>query len=286
MRMRPWMAAGLALALAVPAAPAGAAEPAFRPLFNRKDLTGWDTYLVKPQKTSDVPGLKKNEKGEYVEEIGPNKDPLNVFTVVDVDGKPALRVSGEVFGAVTSKEEFENYHFRVEFKWGEKKWPPREKVVRDSGLLYHCVGKPNGAGNGWMRSLEAQIQEHDCGDFYSVAGKVGPLVDVEGEKKGNAIVYKKGGEKFVGTKSRVIRDVDHEKPGAWNTIEVMCVGNVCVHLVNGKVNNVLTNPRYEENGKIVPMTRGKIQLQSEGAEVFYREMAVRPLDKIPDDLLK
>src|SRR5205807_1073032 len=124
--------------------------------------------------------------------------------------------------------------------WGSKKWPPREKAVRDSGLLYHCVGKHGAAGTFWMQSLECQIQEHDCGDFYSVAG---PVVDVEGERKGDQepITYKKGGQQFTGVRSRIIRDVDHEKPvGQWNTIELLTVGGTAVHVVNGKANLVLT----------------------------------------------
>ena len=85
-----------------------------------------------------------------------------------MDGKPAIRISGEIFGALTSKDEFENYHLKLEFKWGEKKWPPREKAVRDSGLLYHCVG-PQGGQSGKAPSgcsrWKCQIQEKDCGDF-------------------------------------------------------------------------------------------------------------------------
>jgi hypothetical protein len=249
-----------------------AADDGWTQLFNGKDLTGWDTWLGKPSKEKEPVGL--------------NKDPNKVYTVVEVDGKPAIRISGETFGALTSKEDFENYHLRLEFKWGQKKWPPREKAVRDSGLLYHCVGPHGAAGSYWMQSLECQIQEHDCGDFYSVAG---PIVDVEGDRKGDKgpITYKKGGTKFTGVRSRIIRDVDHEKPvGQWNTIELLAVGPVCVHVVNGKANMVLTNPRRKVGDKEEPLTRGKIQLQSEGAEVFYRNIAVRPLKKIPDEYVK
>jgi thiol:disulfide interchange protein DsbD len=40
-----------------------------------------------------------------------------------------------------------------------------------------------------------------------------------------------------------------------------------LYILNGKVNLVLTNPRYQEGGRTIPLTRGKIQLQSEAAEV-------------------
>src|SRR5262249_7837682 len=158
-----------------------------------KDLSGWDTWLGKPQKDQPPVGL--------------NTDPKGVYSVVTVDGQPAIRISGEIFGALTSKEEFENYHLRLEFKWGEKKWPPGDKAVRDSGLLYHCVGPHGAGGSFWMQSLECQIQERDCGDFWSVAGV---LVDVQAEENAQKqLVYKKGGMKHSGVKRRIIKDDDY-----------------------------------------------------------------------------
>ena len=256
-------------------------EPGVKSLFNGKDLTGWDTYLARPHPSMDIPGLKRNEKGQYLEDIGLNKDPIQNFTVVEKDGQPAIRISGQVFGALTTKDEYENYHIRLEVKWGEKRWPPREKAVRDSGLLYHCYGPQNGAGNGWMRSLECQIQEHDCGDFWSVGG---PKIDVEVEKKGNALVWKKGGELVKGTRSRIIKSVEKEDLTGWNVIEVYTIGSKAVHVVNGTVNLVLSKARYEEGGKEIPLTRGKIQLQSEGAEVFYRNITIRPISAFPKQI--
>lgn len=261
----------LTLCLAAPAADQPAGE--WQQLFNGKDFTGWETWLGKPYKEKEPVGL--------------NTDPRKVYSVVEVDGKPAIRISGEIFGALTSKEEFENCHIRLEFKWGEKRWPPRDQTVRDSGLLYHCVGPHGAAGSFWMQSIECQIQEHDCGDFWSVGGVI---VDVEGERKGDKgpITYKKGATKMTAGKGgRIIKSADHEnKTGEWNTIEVLTVGTTSVHLVNGKPNMVLTNARRLVEGKEVPLAKGKIQLQSEGAEVFYRNIAVKPIQKIPDEYLK
>lgn len=259
----------------VPAA-LSAGEKGWTELFNGKDLTHWDTWLGRPYKGKDIVGL--------------NKDPQKVYTVVEADGKPAIRVSGEIWGALTSKKEYENYHFSVEFKWGEKRWPPREKTVRDSGLLYHCVGPHGAQGTFWMRSQELQIQEHDCGDYWSVAGAI---VDVEGYRKGGKgpIIYKKGGEKFTvpskGTGSRIVKHPDNEKKtGEWNTIELLAVGQTSVHVVNGKVVMILTGSRQRVGDKEVPLTRGKLQLQSESAEVYYRNIRIRPLEKIPADYLQ
>jgi hypothetical protein len=258
----------------------------WKPLFNGKDLSGWETWLGRPNRTVEGLDLKKNDKGDYVDSVGLDKDPKKVYTVVQVDGKPAIRISGEIFGALTSKEEYGDYHLKLEFKWGEKKWPPREKAVRDSGLLYHCVGPHGAQGTFWMQSPECQIQEHDCGDFWSVAGVI---VDVEGERKDGKgpLTYKKGGTKATVASGRIVKSADFEKPnGEWNTIEALVVGNHAVHLVNGKPNMVLTNIRRKVDGKEEPIHKGKLQLQSEGAEVFYRNIAIRPLKKIPDEYLK
>lgn len=243
-------------------------------LFNGKDLDGWDTWLGQPLGEKEAVGL--------------NKDPKHVYTVALIDGKPAIRISGEIFGALTSKKEFESYHLKLEFKWGEKRWPPREKAVRDSGLLYHCVGPHGAAGSFWMRSQECQIQEHDCGDYWSVAGAV---VDVEGERNEGKgpVVYKKGGQKFTvpgkNSGARIVKHPDNEKPtGQWNTVELLTVGPTSVHIINGTVNMVLTNSRHLVAGKEVPLTRGKIQLQSEGAEVLYRNIVYKKITAIPDHL--
>jgi hypothetical protein len=273
---------GWLAALALAAAPAVAAPAAadtgggWVQLFNGKDLTGWDTWLGRPH------GGK--------EPVGLNKDPAGVYKVVEADGKPAIRISGEIWGALTSEKEYGNYHLRLDFKWGKKRWPPRAKDLRDSGLLYHCVGPHGAGGSWWMRSLEFQIEETDCGDFWSVDGAT---VDVQGERKkaGGEIYYKKGGRTFTvptkATGARIIKDHDYEHPsGQWNTLDLYTVGGTSVHVVNGHVVMVLTHARQRLGGKEVPLHRGKLQLQSEGAEVYYRNIAIRPLDRIPDGLLK
>ena len=49
---------------------------------------------------------------------------------------------------------------------------------------------------------------------------------------------------------------------------------------------ILTNSRQKGDGKDVPLTRGKLQLQSEGAEVYYRNIQVRPLSTLPAEYAK
>ncbi|RYF64753.1 MAG: DUF1080 domain-containing protein, partial [Cytophagaceae bacterium] len=127
-------------------------------LFNGKDLTGWETYLDRPY-TAD--------KSTETKPLGLNNDPSRVFSVATVDSKPALRISGETFGGINTLAEFGNYHLRLEFKWGTLQWPPKLGQPRDSGLLYHSVGK-HGTPMLWMESFEYQIQEGDTGDYWGV----------------------------------------------------------------------------------------------------------------------
>jgi len=292
MNRRAAVLAMLAVPLAVragrAAGAAGQTPEGWTPLFNGRDLASWDTFLGKPHKSTEVPGHMRNAQGEYDAVLGVNRDPTSVFSVVPVDGAPAIRISGEIYGALTTRLEYENYHLRFEFKWGEKRWPPREQAIRDSGCCYHCIG-PHGASYGfWMRSFEFQIQEGDCGDFYSLAGVI---VDAEAVRKdpgnpANELIFTRGAPRILGHTRRIIKDADHEKPGgAWNTMDLYCLGQTSIHSVNGTANMVLSGLRHKVDGREVPLTKGRIQLQSEAAEVFYRNIAVRPIGEIPKGIL-
>ncbi len=263
---------------------AGQDADRWTPLFNGRDLSGWETFLGRPHRQVEVPGQQRNQQGEYLDAVGVDSDARGVFSVVQMDGEPAIRISGEIYGALTTRAEHENYHLRFEFKWGEKKWPPREQAGRDSGCCYHAVG-PHGASYGfWMQSCEFQIQEGDCGDFYSLAGVI---VDAEGDpvKPGDPkteLTYRKGAPQVVGHTRRIIRNQANEKPhGQWNALDLYCLGQTSVHVVNGTPNMVLSGLRRRVDGRDVPLTKGRIQFQSEGAEVFYRRVAMRTIREIP-----
>jgi hypothetical protein len=258
------------------------------PLFNGKDLAGWDTWLGKPHRLSDVPGLVRNEQGDYTSPVGLNTDPKHLFSVVRVDGGAAIRVSGEIYGGLITAEAYENYHLRFEFKWGEKRWPPREQAVRDTGCCYHSIGPHDASYGFWMKSFEFQIQEGDCGDFYSLAGVI---VDAQAVVRDplnpkSDLAFVRGAPRVVGTTRRIIKDADAERPrGEWNTLELYCLGQTSVHVVNGRTNMVLTGLRHMVDGREAPLTKGRIQLQSEAAEVFYRNIAIRSIREIPAAVL-
>jgi hypothetical protein len=282
-----------ALGAAVAGSPLGAArQDGWTSLWNGKDFSGWTTWMQRPEPSSEVEGMTRNAQGRYTDPIGTGRDPLKVFTILpDVDGRPAIRISGEVFGEMRTTRSFSNYQLRLQFKWGEKKWPPRagETTPRDSGLLYHVHAEPGAEGRTWARSVELQIQERDVGDLYAIGSTV--AVRARARRTGQTLdhIYDPAGPwtyfaQSVGMSGRCIKDPDNERPnGEWNTVELVCLGPDSIHIVNGKVVMRLHGPQTITTPVPTLVTSGPIALQSEGAEIFYREIAFRPINRVPQE---
>jgi hypothetical protein len=230
-------------------------------LFNGRDLSGWYTWT-------------RDSKYE---------DPKKVFTVVD--GK--IRISGEEWGGIATRNMYRDYHLIVEWRWGGPTLGDRKTKARDSGILVHAVGEDGAYSNTWLESIEAQIIEGGCGDFILVGGKNRPSLTAEvREGPNNQLYWQEGGKKLTRDRGRFNwygRDPewkdeigfrgrqDLEKPtGEWNRSEVICDRDTIRNLVNGKVVNYGTNSSH---------TFGKIQLQSEGAEIWIRRVELRPLKR-------
>lgn len=250
----------------------------WEPLLDEK-LSQWDVWMGVPHKTVTGPGIthQPDSDGKNGTPLGLNNDPLGVFSVVPVDGEPVLRITGQVFGGLTTKKEYENYHLSLHFKWGEKKWAPRLEGKRDSGLLLHCVGKHGAFWNVWKRCLECQVQEGDCGDFFALAGTGADIPVTFEEGKWGQQYDPKADRHFV--TGRGIHNLMNEKPnGQWNLIEVKTVGDHMAFYVNGKKNMELFNTREKAgNDTWKPLTKGQIQIQSEAAEVYYKDIKIRPI---------
>ncbi|MBN8877728.1 MAG: DUF1080 domain-containing protein [Sphingobacteriales bacterium] len=101
-------------------------------LFNGKDFNGWESYLG-PAYDTVAHDFKSNR-------FGLNNDPDSVFTVVQNGGENIIRISGQHFCCLATMQEFENYHLRLQFRWGKQKYAPRKSSKRDSGVLYHSHG--------------------------------------------------------------------------------------------------------------------------------------------------
>jgi hypothetical protein len=212
-------------------------------LFDGKDLSQFDTFLPSS---------------------GLNADPNHVFTVE----KGVVHVSGTEMGYFITKQEYKNYYLRAEFKWGEGTFAPRSGQARDSGILYNIQG-PNKV---WPRSVEFQINEGCTGDFWltdgaALTGKDG--VRVTGPVGGAMKIdrFNKGEFKNITGWRDPTNEV--EKPhGQWNVVELVNRDGHVWQYVNGKLANVGTDA-FPASGKIL--------FQSEGAEVFFRNIKIYPL---------
>ncbi|WP_406685444.1 DUF1080 domain-containing protein [Seonamhaeicola sp. MEBiC1930] len=256
-----------------------------------KGLTNFDIWLSIPH--SSVTGLPEgtyqSDKMNSGAPIGLNNNLKNVFSMIEENGEPVLKISGEIFGCISSKQSYKNYHLSVMFKWGDKKWEPRLDKKRDSGILYHCYGEHGRFWNTWKTCLEYQVQESDLGDFIPLGGnsaipKVGsPTADIRGdftnEKKfdSNSEVYSIG-------KGYIQASSEHDKPhGEWNHLEIYVIGNNAVHIVNGEIVMVVENAK-KHDGTI--LDEGEIQIQSEAAECYYKQLTLTPIKKFPKFIKK
>jgi len=254
-----------------------------------KDLSRWDTYLAFRHDSSYRGGAPVDAAGRPIEPIGYGKDPAGVFTLSRDKGALVLRVSGEIYGCIFTREEFGNYRLKLNVKWGTKRWPPKTDKLRDSGLLYHSVG-PAGVDywRAWMLSQEFQIMEGHMGDYWNIGNSAIDIRALPPEDGMNAIAN--DALPFLPFGSRpslggfCLRSEDRESgPGEWTELELVCFEGKSVHIVNGHVVMVLRNSRLMEAGVPKPLTKGKIQLQSEASEIFFTDIRIKPIDSLPTE---
>ncbi len=231
-------------------------------LFNGKNLDGWYPFI---------------------QNRGKNQDVKKVFTI----DKGLIHISGEEYGSIVTNEEFENYKLTVEFKWGEKTYAPRVDRARDNGVLLHSTGPDGGYHGIWMYSIECQIIEGGTGDFLVVgdgSDKYALTATVAPKKPGGGNVFDPKGTPLTIHSGRIDwfnrdpawKDVldfrgpnEVEKPvGEWNKLECIADGDKITTYLNGTPVNYATQ---------VKPSKGRIQIQSEGAEMFVRKVELKPL---------
>lgn len=240
-------------------------------LFNGKDLSGFTRWLA-------------DSKGD---------DPRGVYTVVD----GMIRISGDGFGYLSTDKAYRDYRVVVEFKWGAKNWRGREGKARDSGLFLHSAG-PDGnsydGGGAYKAAIECNIMEGATGDFLLINGKgvdgrripvraaaeAAPERDREGwptwKRGGSRVTLDRGGRIGWSGRDADWKDVfgfrgrdDVESPaGEWTRVECACDGTKITVSVNGRLVNEAVD--VEPSG-------GKLLLQCEGSEVFFRRFELHPL---------
>lgn len=248
------------------------------PLFNGKNLEGFETWLRASKKA----------------------DPENVFSVVD----GTIRISGNGFGYLATRRNFSNYHLKLEFRWGTQRGLNRKErkgKALDSGVFLHATGPHGNSHDGegaYMAAIECNIFEGATGDILLIRGdaedgrEISPSVQVRAAKgtdfekmpfwsaNGTPITLKRWGRVNWFHKSKEWKDVrgirgsrDIEKPpGEWNQLECICRDREITIILNGRIVNHVTQ---------VHPGKGRILLQCEGAEIFYRALSLRQLGGNP-----
>jgi Domain of Unknown Function (DUF1080) len=248
---------------------AAASEGGWTPLFNGRDLSGWYTFLQKH---------------------GRNQDPDHVITIED--GmihlyKDAPEGSGVVMGYIGTEKEYGDYHLRLQYRWGAKKFQPRYAMKRDAGVYYHM----NGQDAVWPRALQFQIEQTNVGDLIALHGfQLDTTIDpkTRSEKMPTFLDGPQGGQSYVmggqGIAYQKHLAGEFERDD-WNTVEIIARGDTTTHILNGQVVNRGRNIRLVDsanpNAPPRPVTRGRISLEIEAAELYFRKVELRSLDDAP-----
>ena len=243
-------------------------------LLNGRDLTGW--YSMLQQSGKDI----AEKRGMVAVEEG----------MLHIMGNPEAGEEAAQPGYLATQQEFENVHIRVEFKWGMKRFAPRQFAKRDNGILYGLVG-PDKV---WPTCIECQIEEGDVGDYFFVAcrgvqdqhanGFFGETLGPKGwpgpPKAPAAPPAAPDPHKPDPGYSRAIKDGNFELLDTWNTVEIIWQGDRSAHIVNGRTVNAasrIERPDPANPGQFLPMNKGKIAIELEFAEIWFRRIEVKSL---------
>ena len=175
-------------------------------------------------------------------------------------------------------------------------WGNRKTRTRDSGVLLHARGRMGNTRkdfNGpWLMSHEFQIIEGGVGDFMSVAGftesgeQIAPVNDHQGPQGSRrrerlrperpaaacstAAASTGGAAARTGRTSSdfAARRTSRARDSSGRASRRSSCGNRLQYFVNGKLVIEGTDSSF---------TEGKIMIQSEGAEIYFRRLDLEPL---------
>ncbi len=78
----------------------------------------------------------------------------------------------------------------------------------------------------------------------------------------------------------MIKDGNFEDLNGWNVVEVIWQGDRAAHIVNGRTVNMVSHLQQadpQNPGKFIPLTRGKIGIEIEYGEIWFRRIEVKSL---------
>lgn len=154
-----------------------------------------------------------------------------------------LRTNGQPAGYLRTKAEFTSFELQLEWRFDPG-------VPGNSGVLLRLHGE----NKVWPRSIEAQLQAGNAGDFWNI-GEFGMATDIE---------------RLDGRHTRKLEPSAERPLGEWNHYRIVVAGAFVELWVNGVLMN--TASWAEE-------TPGHIALQSEGVPVEFRNIRLTPLER-------
>ncbi|MHC4140961.1 MAG: 3-keto-disaccharide hydrolase, partial [Planctomycetota bacterium] len=155
-----------------------------------------------------------------------------------------LICKGQPVGYLRTTDDFVNYVLKLEWRFD-----PVTKKAGNSGVLLRMVGEDKV----WPRSVEAQLHSGNAGDFWNI-GEV-PMKSDPDRTRGRNTKKTHFAERPV---------------GEWNEYEIIVDGSSVVLKVNGQT----VNEAWD-----VQEIPGKICLQSEGAEIHFRNIRLSPIKR-------
>jgi hypothetical protein len=156
-----------------------------------------------------------------------------------------LVCAGSPKGYIYTQKDYQDFILRLQWRW-----PPGKPAGR-GGVLIRMTGQHQI----WPKSLEAQINATQAGDFWGLNGfkLQGPPDRMETLSHGE-----------FGELIHVTRTKDAEKPaGQWNQYEIIAQGATVTLKINGQVVNRATR---------CDTVAGKICLTAEGDEIHFRRI--------------
>ena len=227
------------------------AQPEAAPLLYDAGFTGWHILM---EGRGEV-GIDQQDHFVWEDSL------LHVLPRAEAGSK-------QPFAALVTDSVFTAYRLHVEYKWGEKKFAPRTETVRDAGVMFHIYDTTEF----WPSGLECQVQEGDTGDAWLIGARAtATLSEDYSGFSAEGKPQQRAGERYV----RFPRSYSWEQPG-WNTVDVEVNGDTASFYVNGHLVNVISKTQRAgpELGEWVPLRKGQIALQAEGAEVYYRNVTI------------
>jgi hypothetical protein len=181
-----------------------------------------------------------------------HEDPKARFEDVWKVTDGVLICRGTPKGYIHTAKDYTDFVLRLQWRW------PPGKPPGNGGVLLRMTGEDRI----WPKSLEAQINHGQAGDFWGLAGYA---------LQGPAERFKSLDNPQFGKLTNVAKSQAAEKPaGQWNQYEIVARGDKVTLKINGKVVNEATG---------CEATPGKICLTAEGDEIHFRNVVLTPLDK-------